>query len=121
MSEHESFDGMVTSLKDSASVRNVYGDPVRAGEKTIIPVANIAYGFGGGEDKDHDGGFGGGGGMRARPVGVVEITNGETRWVPLNPAKTLMIAGGIGFLVGMVMGGRKAKRRYRRQEEEDED
>ncbi|HWA82775.1 MAG TPA: spore germination protein GerW family protein [Fimbriimonadaceae bacterium] len=121
MSEHESFDGMVTSLKDSATVRNVYGDPVQAGEKTIIPVANVAYGFGGGESKDHEGGFGGGGGMRARPIGVVEISGSETRWVPLNPTKNLLIAGGIGFLVGVVMGGRRAKRRFKQREEEDDD
>lgn len=119
MSEHESFDGMVTTLKDSASVRNVYGDPIRAGDKTIIPVANVAYGFGGGESKEDEGGFGGGGGMRARPIGVVEVTGAETRWVPLNPTKNLLIAAGVGLFAGMVLGGRRAKRRYQHHEDEE--
>jgi uncharacterized spore protein YtfJ len=35
-------------LQNSASVEAVYGDPVTAEGKTIIPVAKIRYGFGGG-------------------------------------------------------------------------
>jgi len=98
MSEHETFDGMVAKIKDSATVRNVYGDPIQAGDKTIVPVANVAYGFGGGESKEDRGGFGGGGGMRARPIGVLEITGAETKWVPLNPLRTIAIAAGAGIL-----------------------
>lgn len=109
MSEHETFDGMVATLKNSATVRNVYGDPITAGGKTVVPVANVAYGFGGGEGKDEEGGFGGGGGMRAKPVGVLEITGTETRWVPLNPLRTLAIAAGTGLIVGLILGGRTAR------------
>jgi len=32
----------------NASVKNVFGEPIKAGDKTIIPVAQIAYGLGGG-------------------------------------------------------------------------
>lgn len=35
-------------LLKNASIKNVFGEPIKAGEKTIIPVASIAYGFGGG-------------------------------------------------------------------------
>jgi len=35
-------------LGQTATVKNVYGEPVAAGDKTIIPVAQIIYGFGGG-------------------------------------------------------------------------
>ena len=35
-------------LGQTASVRNVYGEPKIVGDKTIIPVAQIMYGFGGG-------------------------------------------------------------------------
>src|SRR5204862_2143310 len=36
------------NLAGRAQVKSVFGDPVTAGEKTIIPVAKIAYGFGAG-------------------------------------------------------------------------
>lgn len=29
---------------ENTTIKNVYGEPVRAGDKTIIPVAQIAYG-----------------------------------------------------------------------------
>src|SRR5258708_27440222 len=111
MSEHEAFDGMVATLKDSATVRNVYGDPIQAGAKTIVPVAKVAYGFGGGEAKDEKHGFGGGGGVQAKPIGVLEITDAQTRWVPLNPFRTLAMAAGIGMFVGMFLGRRRERRR----------
>src|SRR6185503_11578431 len=38
----------------SASVRSIYGDPISVNGKTIIPVARIAYGFGGGSGRKQD-------------------------------------------------------------------
>jgi len=39
---------LASQFGQSASVKNVYGEPIQAGDKTIIPVAQIAYGLGGG-------------------------------------------------------------------------
>ncbi|MGB8115839.1 MAG: hypothetical protein WCF22_18810, partial [Candidatus Sulfotelmatobacter sp.] len=43
---------LLQSLKESivsqASVKAIYGEPISAQGKTIIPVAKIMYGFGGG-------------------------------------------------------------------------
>jgi len=43
---------LLQSLKDSvltqASVKTIYGEPIQAQGKTIIPVARISYGFGAG-------------------------------------------------------------------------
>jgi len=36
------------SLSTRAQVKSVFGEPIIAGDKTIIPVAKVAYGFGGG-------------------------------------------------------------------------
>jgi uncharacterized spore protein YtfJ len=36
------------SLLSNATVKSVYGDPVTFAERTIVPVARVAYGFGGG-------------------------------------------------------------------------
>lgn len=66
----------------SRGVQLAYGEPVQAGEATILPIALVTYGFGGGSDTEHGGG-GGGGGL-AIPLGVY-VTRGEsTRFHP-NP------------------------------------
>jgi uncharacterized spore protein YtfJ len=86
-------------IRATARVELVYGEERRIGEKTIIPVAAVAYAFGGGggggagsgpahnghsEDASGVGGGGGGGGsVRVSPVGVLEVTDGETRLVPI--------------------------------------
>ncbi|HVP05712.1 MAG TPA: spore germination protein GerW family protein [Dehalococcoidia bacterium] len=95
-------EGVVSTILDriraTARVELVYGEERRVGEKTIIPVAAIAYAFGGGagagveaarhnghsEDGGSVGGGGGGGGsVRVQPVGVLEVTEDGTRLVPI--------------------------------------
>jgi uncharacterized spore protein YtfJ len=90
--------GVVNSILDriraTARVELVYGEERKIGEKTIIPVAAVAYTFGGGagsgpahnghsEDAAGVGGGGGGGSVRVQPVGVLEVTEDETRLVPI--------------------------------------
>ncbi len=67
--------GIAQSLQDSLTVRTVYGEPITAGNITIVPVARVSFGFGGG---------GGGGGM-VQPLGFIEVTSTGARWVPLEP------------------------------------
>jgi Sporulation protein YtfJ (Spore_YtfJ) len=80
---------LLQTLKDSilsqASVEAVYGEPVSAHGKTVIPVAKVMYGYGAGAGTGGVGdtsargeGGGGGGGVRAIPVGVVEINEQTT-------------------------------------------
>lgn len=94
-------EGVVGTILDriraTAKVELVYGEERKVGEKTIIPVAAIAYAFGGGagagvEGTRHNGhgdggsvggGGGGGGSVRVQPVGVLEVTEDETRMVPI--------------------------------------
>ncbi|HTY84344.1 MAG TPA: spore germination protein GerW family protein [Silvibacterium sp.] len=101
---------ILQSLKESvlsqASVKAVYGEPIAAQGKTIIPVAKIAYGFGagagiGGVDGPGACGEGGGGGARAIPVGVVEVADDQTRFIPINDRKKLM--GTVAFGIGLGM------------------
>ena len=93
-------------LGASATVKNVFGEPIAAGGKTIVPVAAVAYGFGGGggarEEKEHGGG--GGGGVRATAVGVVEITEESTRFIPADANRKLALAALAGFALGIVFG-----------------
>jgi uncharacterized spore protein YtfJ len=51
---------------------------------TVVPVARIQGGAGGGEGDDPDGskGTGGGFGLVARPVGAYVLTDAGARWEP---------------------------------------
>jgi len=123
-------ENIATRLGQSATVKNVYGEPIVAGDKTIIPVAQVALGFGGGYGKggpkkflkeeivsdDNDKvktgeGLGGGGGMFARPKGVYEISSQGTRFIPANFMKELLTAAFVGFLIGATMIKRRKKLR----------
>jgi len=53
-----------------ATVESVVGQPIVVGKRTLLPIARIQYGFGGG---DNAGIIGSGGGMEAVPLGLVEI------------------------------------------------
>ena len=41
-------ENLATRLGQNASVKSVYGEPIVTDGKTIIPVAQVAFGFGGG-------------------------------------------------------------------------
>lgn len=85
------FDDFVSSLASRigmrASASAVFGDAVTRDEVTVIPVAKVRWGFGGGAGsdggRDKDGnrateeGSGGGGGVMASPLGYIEIRDGE--------------------------------------------
>jgi uncharacterized spore protein YtfJ len=124
MRTKELIDSAVQHLRTSASVKTVYGDPVVRDGKTIIPVARVAYGFGGGtgtkksaaiaagkEPAADTAGEGAGGGMTAKPVGVVEISGQETKFIQFAQPKKLAFAALIGSGIGLGLGllfGRKA-------------
>ncbi len=72
-------------LQKSANVNTVFGQPVRVGEKTVIPIASVVYGFGLGfgeqeeEASEVNVGGAGGAGAIAKPLGLAEITPESTR------------------------------------------
>jgi uncharacterized spore protein YtfJ len=75
-------------LGGKATVTAVFGEPVVCEGVTVIPVAKVRFGFGGGAGgetgtaKTVEGG-GGGGGAEARPVGFIEIKNGTATFKPI--------------------------------------
>ena len=103
---------MSDSFAGSASVKNVYGEPVTVGARTVIPMAQVQYGFGGGGGKknESDGG-GGGGGMIAKPTGVLEITPEGTRFIAFEDTRRLIAALATGFALGaLIVTFTRAKR-----------
>lgn len=100
------FEEVFKSIVDHAGARMVFGESVSVDGKTIVPVAKIRYGFGGGSGRrknDEEQGGGGGGGLVAMPVGVVEITATETRFVPIRSNWSVITALGIGFCLGFLV------------------
>ena len=104
---------ILQSLKESiltANVKAVYGEPIAAQGKTIIPVAKIIYGYGGGAGAGGVGdssargeGGGGGGGARAIPVGVVDVSEQQTRFIPITDRRKLAGAVVVGIGVGILL------------------
>jgi uncharacterized spore protein YtfJ len=104
-----------------ASVRAVFGDPIERNGTTIVPVAKVRWGFGGGVGRgpiamgpgrpgegsplsdsldagtDHGIGTGAGGGVTADPVGYLEIGPHGTRFraiAPAMPSPIFLLAAG---------------------------
>jgi uncharacterized spore protein YtfJ len=112
--------GVLQSLKESilsqASVKALYGEPVSAHGKTVIPVAKIMYGYGAGagtggvgDTRARGEGGGGGGGVRAIPVGVIEISDRQTRFIPISDRKKLTGAALAGIAFGMWLARRSRR------------
>jgi len=102
----ELLENLAGRVSASASARNVFGDPVSVGNRTVIPIAQVRYAFGAGgghaEDKEHSGG-GGGGRVRARPCGALEVTAEGTRFIAFDDPRRLGAALALGFVLGAAM------------------
>ena len=105
------------TLGSTATVKTVFGDPIHAEGKTVVPVAKVAYGFGAGgghgparhngDSADQPEGGGGGGGVRAFPAGALEITQNQTRFVPYHDVRLLACAFAAGALLGGILFRRR--------------
>ncbi len=107
---------MLERIRATARVELVYGEERKVGDKTLIPVAAVAYTFGAGAGggtspfgNGHDGGEapvngggGGGGSVRVQPVGVLEVDDDETRLVPILDWTRIITTGLTAFGVWMV-------------------
>jgi uncharacterized spore protein YtfJ len=109
---------LLQSLKENilsqANVKAIYGEPIAANGKTVIPVAKITYGYGAGAGTGGVGtssargeGGGGGGAVRAVPVGVVELSDQKTRFVPITDRKKLTGAVLEGIALGIWLSWRR--------------
>src|SRR4051794_40138475 len=95
-------DEIMSQAREAISVKRVFGEPYEKNGTTVIPVAAVMGGAGGGEGMApgstapggtapagtaeavgaNAGGTGGGFGVRATPAGVYVIHDGDVRWVP---------------------------------------
>jgi uncharacterized spore protein YtfJ len=111
-------------LELGSNARAIFGAPIEREGTTVIPVAKARWGMGGGWGTKRDpsdaptrrSGTGGGGGAIVKPLGFIELANGEAKFRPIrDPAVTAItvIAGGLLGLsaLGMVTGPRARKMR----------
>ena len=119
----------IDKLVKSTGSQLVYGESIVIKDKIIIPVAKISYGFGGGfgklentgkksesakddkGDKKPEKGNGGGGGLglKAEPVGVIEIGEFGTRFISINQTKKMLGFFIGGAILGAILLGRKKR------------
>jgi uncharacterized spore protein YtfJ len=89
----------VMRIPDRANAAACFGAPVTSGDRTVIPVADISYGFGAGwgSSEPHEmspGGRGGGagGGARTRAIAVIEVAPNGVRILPIEDQTSIRIA-----------------------------
>lgn len=89
----------------SANAATIYGAPVERDGVTVIPAAKAMYGFGGGTgSKEGEEGTGGGGGVAIKPVGYIEIKDGNTKFRSIpDPERVIKIIGVGGFVAFLLL------------------
>ena len=120
-------DTTLKNIKNMVDVNTIIGEPIKAGEVTIIPVSRVAFGFGSGGSsfgtaaKKGDENFGGGagGGVSISPVAFMVVGKGQIRLMPVSPETNIydrildIVPGAIDKLVELkdnFVAKREAKR-----------
>lgn len=109
-------ENLATRIGLSAQSHAVFGDPVTHDGVTVVPVAKVRWGFGGGQGvggAEGGGGqrtaagsmqgAGGGGGAAVSPIGYIELKDNQTSYKPIRDPISwvpLVLAGGaVGLLL----------------------
>ncbi|MPZ62101.1 MAG: sporulation protein [Propionibacteriales bacterium] len=95
-------------IAGQASVRTVYGEPISSEGVTVIPVARVHFGFGGGAGREvgvekTGAGGGGGGGAEARPLGFIEIKDGTATFKPIREPWTDSVLPLVAIVAGSAL------------------
>ncbi|MDA1216433.1 MAG: spore germination protein GerW family protein [Chloroflexi bacterium] len=94
-------EGLLSTILERVQARAnaevIYGESRTVGGKAIIPVGTVMYGFGAGggagtgpstskrgvTETSTGSGGGGGGGVRVHPVAILEVSDGQTKVIPV--------------------------------------
>ena len=100
-----------------AGAHAAFGEPVECDGVTIVPVAKVRFGFGGGsgrgieegaESGEIGEGSGGGGGAFTSPLGFIEIKDGRTEFKRTHdPVSAVPVILASGFTAWLVLRGLK--------------
>lgn len=104
------------TLGATANARSVFGEPIHLGARTVVPVARVGYGFGGGfgsqageAQRAAGEGGGGGGGVRAYPAGALEISDEGTRFIQFPQFRWIAAAFGAGLAIGALIAWKRGR------------
>ena len=88
----------IAKIREMVDVNSVVGEPIVAGDVTIVPISKVSIGLGGGgsdfttknsADKENPFGGGVGAGVKVTPVAFLVIKDGSVRVLPVAaPANT---------------------------------
>ena len=94
---------LMGQVTDAMTVRRVFGEPIERDGVTVIPVARVSGGAGGGTSpaaaSEANPGSGGGYGMGAAPVGVYIIRDGHVTFQPALDLNRVILGGQIAAIV----------------------
>ncbi len=105
----------------TASVKQVFGEPIERAGRTIVPIARVKYrlggGWGGGEQENATvdrplaaGGGGAGGVVKAKAAGALEITDAGVRFIRFVDATDIAKIC-MGGLIAVVVAQRLLRKR----------
>jgi hypothetical protein len=112
------FQELISGVRDTISVKRVYGDPYEKDGLTVIPAATVRGGAGGGvgESGGEAQGKGGGYGLFARASGAWIIEDGAVTWKPAIDVNRIVLGGQLVGLAAILVTGRilaaHARRRH---------
>jgi uncharacterized spore protein YtfJ len=96
-------------VRDTLTIRQVFGEPYERDGALVVPVARVAGGGGGGGgqgdslSEGHGGGGGGGFGFEARPVGAYVIRDGEVVWRPAVDVTRIVLGSQMVAIVALLV------------------
>ena len=87
---NELMEETIQRIRQAVDANTIVGQPIQAGEVTIIPVSKVSFGFGtGGSELDGKGpqpfGGGGGAGVKVTPVCFLVVSGTNVRVLPTAP------------------------------------
>lgn len=90
-------------LRDSMTVRRVFGDSYEKDGVTVIPVAKVRGGGGAGNSGESGKGTGGGFGLTASPEGVYVIKDGNVDWKPAVNVNLIVAGAQITCVIALLV------------------
>ena len=107
---------LMSQVSDAMHARRVFGEPYLQNGVTIIPVASVrgGWGGGGGRGENQETGWGGGGGLTARPVGAFVIKGDEVSWRPALDVDRMILVGQIVGAIALLTLGATLRALIRR-------
>jgi uncharacterized spore protein YtfJ len=102
---------ILEQVRDTLTVRRVYGEPIERDGLLVVPVATVTGGGGAGTGEGRPGadgspsgtGAGGGWGGTARPVGVYVIGGGRVSWQPAVDVNRVILGGQVVAVVALLV------------------